>query len=47
MTPHAGGLGAGRDVIDFVLESQGRLDEAIAFYLSKENKATDIGSGGR
>ena len=46
VTPHAGGLGAGRDVIDFVLESQGRLDEAIAFYLSKENKATDIGGGG-
>ena len=46
VTPHAGGLGAGRDVIDFVLESQGRLDEAIAFYLSKENKSPDIGSGG-
>lgn len=46
VTPHAGGHGAGRDVIDFVLESQGRLDEAIAFYLSKENKTTDIGSGG-
>lgn len=46
VTPHAGGLGAGRDVIDFVLESQGRLDEAIAFYLSKENRSVDIGSGG-
>ena len=46
VTPHAGGLGAGRDVIDYVLEAQGRLDEAIAFYLSKENKSPDIGSGG-
>lgn len=46
VTSHAGGHGAGRDVIDFVLESQGRLEEAIAFYLSKENKSTDIGAGG-
>ncbi len=46
VTAHAGGHGAGRDVIDFVLESQGRLDEAIAFYLSKENKSLDIGAGG-
>ncbi len=46
VTPTAGGHGAGRDLIDFVLEAQGRLDEAIGFYLSRENKTADIGSGG-
>jgi len=46
VTPNAGGHGAGRDVIDFILQAQGRLQEAIEFYLSKENKSPDIGSGG-
>ena len=46
VTPSAGGHGAGRDLIDFVLAAQGRLEEAHAFYLSRENKSPDIGSGG-
>ncbi len=46
VTPSAGGHGAGRDLIDFVLTAQGRIDDAYAFYLSRENRATDIGSGG-
>lgn len=46
ITPSAGGHGAGRDLIDFVLTAQGRLEEAYALYLSHENKSTDIGSGG-
>ena len=46
VTPTAGGHGAGRDLIDFVLAAQGRLEEAYAFYLSRANKEIDIGSGG-
>ena len=46
ITPNAGGHGAGRDVIDFILTAQGRLQEAMEFYLSKENKSPDIGTGG-
>ncbi len=46
ITPNAGGHGAGRDVIDFVLAAQERLHEAMEFYLSKENKTADIGTGG-
>ncbi len=46
VTPSAGGHGAGRDVIDFVLQSQDRLSEAIEFYLSTDNKSIDIGAGG-
>ena len=46
VTPGSGGHGAGRDVIDFILQAQGRLSEAIEFYLSKDNQSPDIGSGG-
>ncbi len=46
VTPGAGGHGAGRDLIDFVLTAQGRLEEAYALYLSPDNTSTDIGAGG-
>lgn len=46
VTPSAGGYGAGRDLIDFILQAQGRLSESIELYLSKQNKSPDIGSGG-
>ncbi len=46
VTPSAGGYGAGRDVIDFVLQSQDVLDRTIEQYLSEQNVGGDIGSGG-
>jgi 3-deoxy-D-manno-octulosonate 8-phosphate phosphatase (KDO 8-P phosphatase) len=47
-TPNAGGYGAGRDAIDFILAAQGKLDTAIEAFLDAENPAAqlaDIGSG--
>ena len=48
ITPNAGGHGAGRDAIDFILAAQGRLDAAIAAFLDRDNPAAaaaDIGTG--
>ena len=48
-TPNPGGLGAGRDAIDFILTAQGTLDRAIHDYLDVENSAAagaDVGQGG-
>jgi 3-deoxy-D-manno-octulosonate 8-phosphate phosphatase (KDO 8-P phosphatase) len=48
VTPNAGGHGAGRDAIDFILAAQGRLDAAIAAFLDADNPAAaaaDIGTG--
>ncbi|WP_263377900.1 KdsC family phosphatase [Granulicella paludicola] len=48
ITPMRGGEGAGRDAIDFLLESRGILEETIERYLtpnSAEAKSADIGVG--
>jgi 3-deoxy-D-manno-octulosonate 8-phosphate phosphatase (KDO 8-P phosphatase) len=48
VTPNAGGHGAGRDAIDFILAAQGRLDGAIAAFLDADNPAAaaaDISTG--
>ena len=37
VTPRAGGQGAGRDAIDFVLQAQGILDQCIEEYLDEGN----------
>lgn len=49
ITPNAGGHGAGRDAIDFILTAQGKLDSAIEAFLNADNPANqlaDIGAGG-
>jgi 3-deoxy-D-manno-octulosonate 8-phosphate phosphatase (KDO 8-P phosphatase) len=48
VTPMRGGEGAGRDAIDFLLESRGILEQTIEKYLdphSAEAKSADIGVG--
>ncbi|QHN04496.1 phosphatase [Granulicella sp. WH15] len=48
VTPHAGGAGAGRDAIEFVLAAQGSLARVIEQYLDESDptaRASDIGSG--
>jgi len=48
ITPNAGGHGAGRDAIDFILKAQGKLDSAVESFLDAENpaaSAADIGTG--
>ncbi|MGA7156844.1 MAG: HAD hydrolase family protein [Acidobacteriaceae bacterium] len=48
ITPNRGGEGAGRDAIDFILNSRGILDQTIERYLDPTNpeaKAADIGVG--
>jgi 3-deoxy-D-manno-octulosonate 8-phosphate phosphatase (KDO 8-P phosphatase) len=48
ITPSAGGHGAGRDAIDFILAAQGRLESSIEAFLDAENPAAaaaDIGTG--
>lgn len=48
ITPNAGGDGAGRDAIDFILTAQGSLDRVIEQYLDEDDptaRASDIGSG--
>ncbi len=48
VTEHAGGQGAGRDAIDFILTAQGSLDRVIEEYLDEKNPAArsaDIGTG--
>ena len=47
VTPHSGGNGAGRDVIDFILEAKGILGECIEKYIDEENPippSMDIGT---
>ncbi len=48
VTPNAGGEGAGRDAIDFILTAQGSLERVIEEYLDESNplaRAADIGTG--
>ncbi|MBW4038555.1 MAG: HAD hydrolase family protein [Acidobacteria bacterium] len=48
ITPNAGGQGAGRDAIDFILNARGILDQTVERYLDPNNaeaKSADIGSG--
>ena len=48
VTPLAGGFGAGRDAIDFILAAQGVLEETVEKYLDPRNKEvaqSDIGAG--
>ncbi len=48
ITPLPGGQGAGRDAIDFILNSRGILDTTIEQYLDPTNpeaKRADIGTG--
>ncbi len=48
ITPLPGGEGAGRDAIDFLLESQGSLSRVIEQYLNPDDptaRASDIGTG--
>jgi 3-deoxy-D-manno-octulosonate 8-phosphate phosphatase (KDO 8-P phosphatase) len=48
ITPNPGGLGAGRDAIDFILNARGILDQTIEQYLDPTNaeaKSADIGAG--
>lgn len=49
VTPHAGGHGAGRDAIEFILAAKGILDETIERYIDERNPLPanmDIGKGG-
>jgi len=48
ITPNAGGQGAGRDAVDFILSAQGSLERVIEQYLDAENPAAglaDVGVG--
>jgi 3-deoxy-D-manno-octulosonate 8-phosphate phosphatase (KDO 8-P phosphatase) len=48
ITPTAGGYGAGRDAIDFILAAQGSLDRVVEQFLEADSPAVaaaDIGSG--
>jgi 3-deoxy-D-manno-octulosonate 8-phosphate phosphatase (KDO 8-P phosphatase) len=48
VTPNAGGFGAGRDAIDFILSAQGSLESVIEQYLDDSNAAaaaSDVGQG--
>lgn len=48
ITPLAGGFGAGRDAVDFILTARGVLEQTIEQYLdadSPEARRADIGSG--
>ncbi|HEY6489962.1 MAG: HAD hydrolase family protein [Terracidiphilus sp.] len=49
VTPNAGGYGAGRDAVEFILEAKGLLDKVIAEYIDERNPISpsmDIGKGG-
>ncbi len=49
VTPNAGGYGAGRDAVDFILDARGILEECIAKYIDEDNPISagmDIGKGG-
>jgi 3-deoxy-D-manno-octulosonate 8-phosphate phosphatase (KDO 8-P phosphatase) len=48
VTPNAGGHGAGRDAVEFILEAKGLLDEVIEAYIDERNPISpsmDIGKG--
>jgi 3-deoxy-D-manno-octulosonate 8-phosphate phosphatase (KDO 8-P phosphatase) len=48
ITEHAGGFGAGRDAVDFILAAQGSLARVIEQYLDESDPAarsSDIGTG--
>jgi len=48
ITPLAGGFGAGRDAVDFILTARGVLESTIEQYLDADNpeaRRHDIGSG--
>ncbi len=48
ITPLPGGQGAGRDAVDFILESQGSLARVIQQYLDADDptaRSSDIGTG--
>jgi 3-deoxy-D-manno-octulosonate 8-phosphate phosphatase (KDO 8-P phosphatase) len=48
VTPLAGGRGAGRDAVDFILTARGVLESTIETYLDASNpeaRRNDIGSG--
>ena len=50
VTPHAGGYGAGRDAIDFILEAKGVLKDCIETMIDERNPISpsmDIGNGGQ
>ena len=49
VTPNAGGYGAGRDAVEFILEAKGLLDKVIAEYIDERNPISpsmDIGNSG-
>ncbi len=49
VTPHAGGAGAGRDAIEFILAAKGILQQCIEASIDESNPlpaAMDIGRGG-
>jgi len=41
ITPHAGGDGALRDVIEFILKAQGKWKQAVETYIRNENKGSN------
>jgi 3-deoxy-D-manno-octulosonate 8-phosphate phosphatase (KDO 8-P phosphatase) len=44
VTPHAGGEGAGRDAIDFILQAHGILDQCIEEYIDEHHAAAAAGA---
>ena len=49
VTPNAGGRGAGRDAVEFILEAKGTLGQCIEAYIDERNPipaSMDIGHGG-
>src|SRR5580704_3416305 len=49
ITPHAGGCGAARDAIDFILDAKGLLNDCIATMIDESNPISpsmDIGNSG-
>src|ERR1700744_3143270 len=43
ITPNAGGEGAGRDAIDFILQAHGILEQCIEEYIDEHNPASAAG----
>ncbi|HEV2215276.1 MAG TPA: HAD hydrolase family protein [Terracidiphilus sp.] len=49
VTPNAGGRGAGRDAVEFILQAKGILDQCVEAYIDERNPmapSMDIGKGG-
>jgi 3-deoxy-D-manno-octulosonate 8-phosphate phosphatase (KDO 8-P phosphatase) len=49
VTPHAGGYGAGRDAVDFILDAKGILTDCIEAMIDESNPISpsmDIGNSG-